>query len=368
MDESRLLQVDDDIFQMYELLNELFSLNYTCLRMSNQARPLGTSSNIITADELFRNNDKISVWVDSKLADSAELRTEVFNDVMTAWEVEKGSLISEEELAKQIISKKRVLMSFYNAYYGTKHTFNEVFDGFSALNPHFAKLAQDFDTQAVFVAEDQAMNRLMHAYYEYIDLMKSATAFYTFNQISEILKNDVNGLGKPTMFFQRHGNPDVTTISCEEIESFVRDSESVLKSVEKEIKVENKKLIPLYRKHKKDPFNYEINDEISQIKSVLHNLLTKQKQAEHYNFFANALLQRLIYANTDYDPSRWSDFCEGLFDLLAGINIFNKQNHFEFNEVYAHTLEKKYLTYLKNMFKKSPALSKENDKEENQMI
>ena len=42
--------------------------------------------------------------------------------------------------------------------------------------------------------------------------------------------------------------------------AFVKNYQKRLEKEEKEIKVENKKLIPLYRKRKKDPFNYEMEE------------------------------------------------------------------------------------------------------------
>lgn len=360
---------ENDIFNMFDLLGELFSHNYSCLRIANQDTPIGASSSVVNADELFRSKPKTkTVWIDGKLADAAEERNETFDNVLTAWEIEKKQILGDIDISKQIAAKRRTLMTFYNAYYGTKQTFKEAFDGFNALNPHFAALARDFDTKKVFSTDDPAVSRLMHAYFEYIELMKSVTAYLPFDQISAILKDDVTESGRPSIYFKKHGNSDVSSMTGEELESFVKDSEIVLKRVQDEVKAENKKLIPLYRDLKKKPFDYSLHDEISKIKSVIHNLLEKQKKAEHYNFFAKSLLERFIYANTDYDASRWHDFCEGLFDLTAGINIFKKENKLKFDDVYVHNLERSYLSYLKNMFQDSPALISEKTEIEQQRI
>ena len=361
--EEKFQAAEDELFGMYEILGEMFSINYTCLRISNQDIPF-ESSNVYGRSSLFENRNELrEKWIELKLEDAAEYRNETFADLFKAWEVEKQNLFGDIDFNAVLNLRKKELINKYNDYYGTHLAFEEAFNGFLPKNPKFAKIIKDFQTQAVYTASDEKLNFLLHEYHSYVEILKIYMAFSAFNDISSTLSDDVTDRGRPSFYFKRPANPNIKTISIDEIEKHIAQSERAIEETNSQLKAEGKKLIPLYRRTKKNMYDYDAHNEISKIKSVIFNLNEKLKQAQEYSYFAQLMMQRLAYANTDYDSSKMSDIYEGFFDLTAGINIFKKGNKLKLDWVYTHTLEKKYLEYFESLFKDTASLASQKDEE-----
>ena len=340
---------EDALFNMYGILGELLSLNHTCIRIANQDVPIFANKTVLSKEEIFSQNQTLkSVWLEKKLEDAAEMRNEIFSDILTAWDIHKTELFAGIDIAQTLKNKQTALVKAYNAYFGEKKSFKEIFNGFNTTDPRFQKIIREFDTNKCVYAEDE---KLM--------------SFKFFEDISAVAKNDVLDSGRPSMFFRKPGG-DVSTISGEEIEEYIKDATSVLKSVNKEIQVQNKKLAPLYKKAHGNFNDYELHSKIGQIKSEIFNLLEKQKKAQRYKRFAEKLLERLVYTNTDYDSSKALRFFEGFLDLTTGINVFKKENQIEFNDVYIHSLERSYLTYLSNLFTQTSSLENQDESSKQQ--
>lgn len=357
----------DDLLAMYPLLGEMFSINYSCLRVANQDVPISSPAEVMTATDVSHSKNKLKdAWIELKLGDVATLRNEVFSELEQGWEAEKKQSFSDINFEQTIRARQSALIHLYNDFYGTNERFEDAFDGFCTKNPNFQQIIQDFDTKAVFVTTDEKLSYLLHEYFNYIEILKLYMAFSVFDKISKTLQNDLTKNGRPSVCY---GKPEseIITMSGDEIEDFVQDSEKILKQIEREIKTENKKLAPLYKRTKKNFSDYDAHSQVSQIKSIIFNLLEKQKKAKEYNLFAKTLLERLDYANTDYDGSHLINICKNLFDLTTGINIFKKGNRLKFDKVYVHELEKQFLTYMQSLFKNPQKLT-HSKTEQNQKI
>lgn len=342
--------VEKNIFESYQLLGELFSLNYSCLKIANQDMPLDGPSQTYSANDIFRNKSPLKEnWLSLKLADVAETRNQAFKDILSAWNQTYSDCIKNFDIHVALEEQKAKLTAVHNQFFEENKTFDEIFDGFVAKNPTFKKIATLFDTNAVFMTDNETLNSLMYEYYIYIESLIAYTATVSFDKISKILERDVTAEGRPSLYFRKSLEPEITTMTGKEIEAYSLAADKVVKSVKQEIKTENKKLAPLYKTVKKNMSNLAAHHEISLIKSNIFNLLEKQRKAERFAYFANALLERFAYANTGYDESKAFSFIEALFDFSAGINIF-KHKKLEFDSVYVHELEKSYLIYLSQMF------------------
>ncbi len=342
--------VEKNIFEMYQVLGELYSLNYSCLKISNQDMPIDGPSQTYSANDIFRNKSQLKEsWLGLKLADVAETRNQTFKDILSAWGQTYSECIQDFDIHAALKEQKAKVTELHNKFFGKNKTFNEIFDGFVAKNQTFKKIAALFDTNAVFMTDNETLNLLMYEYYKYIESLTAYMAAESFDKISKMLDRDVTSEGRPSFYFRKSFEPQITTMSGKEIEAYSLAADKVVKSVNQEIKAENKKLAPLYKKVKKNMSDYEAHNEISLIKSNIFNLLEKQRKAEKFAYFANALLERFAYANTGYDESKTFSFVEALFDLSAGINIF-KHKKLEFDSVYVHELEKNYLIYFSQMF------------------
>lgn len=354
--ENKIQEAENELFGMYEILGEMFSMNYTCLRISNQDIPF-ESSNVYGRSSVFENRNNLrEKWIELKLDDAAEYRNESFADLFKAWEIQKQNLFGDIDFDAVLNMRKSELMKKYNDYFETNMTFNEAFDGFLPKDPRFKNIVREFETQAVYTAENEKLNYLLHEYHCYIEILKIQMAYAAFNRISSTLADDVSERGRPTLYFKRPKDPSIKTISIDEIEQHIATSEHAIEDTQEKLKAEGKKLIPLYKRRRKNMYDYDAHNAISQIKSVIFNLNERLKQAQEYSYFAQLLMQRLAYANTDYDNSKMSDIYEGFFDLTAGINIFKKGNKLKLDWVYTHSLEKKYLEYFAALFKESAAL------------
>lgn len=357
--DNKIQETEDELFGMYEILNEMLSLNYTCLRISNQDIPF-SAGNVYDRSSLFDNKNQLrEKWIELKLEDAAEYRNETFSDLFKAWEVQKQNLFGDIDIEALIRQRQDELLKKYNNYYGTNSTFKEAFNGYLPRNPKFAKIVRDFQTQAVYSATDENLNYLLHEYHSYIEILKIYMALSSFDDISKTLSDDLTERGRPTLYFKRPANPKVSTITADEIESHLTQSELAIEDTQARLKVEGKKLIPFYKRTRKNMYDYDAHNAISQIKSVIFNLNERLKQAQEYSYFSQLLMQRLAFANTDYDNSKMSDIYEGFFDLTAGINVFKKGNKLKLDWVYAHDLEKKYLEYFAELFKDTIELSQQ---------
>lgn len=366
MENNILKHTEDDLFGMYGILGEMFAINYTCLRISNQDIPL-SGAGVYGREDIFGSGSKLKQkWIELKLEDAAECRNETFSDLFRAWEENKKNLFADIDIASVLRMRKKDLIAKYNDYYGTNNSFEDAFDGFSSKNPKFNEIIKNFEKSAVYYAEDEKLNFLLHEYHCYKEILKIYMAFSAFDKISTVLEQDLTQSGRPSFYFKRPSVSDVEIISQDEIEHHIETAEKAIAETEAELKREGKKLIPLYKRTRKNMQDYSAHDEISKIKSVIFNLNEKLKKSQEYDAFAKLLMERLAYANTDYDNSKLSDIYEGFFDLTAGINIFKKDSKLKLDWVYAHSLEKNYLSFFEGLFKSSSSL--DNEKTEQQRI
>lgn len=351
---------NEELFQLYMMLNELYSINYSCLRIANQDVPVIRDEKTETPEKIYDQRSRKTLYIEGKLEEIARIRKETFDNIQKAYDENLGNLNQEEDL-KPLRSK---LIQKYNSKFKTTKHFKDIINGFEILDPEFRQIAADFNTQSVYSASDQETSDLLTAYYHYIDYMLEYMAMQSFDKILKTLSNDLTSSGRPSLYF-RHPEDGVSTLSREELEKYKLDAFEQLYEIEKQTKKENKKLVPYFKRVRKDYRDSDAYKKISEIKSTIFDLNEKHKRATELTDYLSMLDARLESANSDYEASKSSSIFEGIVDLSAGINVFSKKNKLKIDSVYVHDLELSYLKHMFEMFKQkdSTVLEEQNQKQ-----
>lgn len=345
---------------LYNSLNKVFSLNYTCLRISGQDTPI-TDAGIYDRNDVF-NRSIGEKWVSRKLKDVSEIRNSLISglsDVLVD-ETENIKLI-EQELEKA----KTALLMVYTIWFEKTKKFDEVFDGFICKDPEFAKLLHQYETHATVFTSEPAVIQIVAIYNDYLELLSKYATLKAFQDIAETLFGDFNSYGRPTANFGKFNNPNVFKINKETIEQYGHTASEIVDNIEKEVNEGNKNLTKFYRRLKKKKLSEDERQntraKVKEQISAMHDLNLRLGIASELIDFVGQLNTRLTSANHDLNPSMLSTISEGLLDFLTGTN----SNNPKINEVYVHRIEVNYLNYLFWLLKDyiTPEKSKHSDKQ-----
>ena len=105
---------------LYDALNKLFSINYTCLRVSSQETP--PEAKTYYRNDIF-NQSSGDRWVSAKLRDVSFNRNSLISGLVDAL-TEQGQNI--EIIENELQKAKNALLMVYNIWYEQDKKFNDV--------------------------------------------------------------------------------------------------------------------------------------------------------------------------------------------------------------------------------------------------
>lgn len=303
----------DAIIAFYTLVNRLYSINYSAMRISAQRNPKESAAKF-----KFDSKSPKQFWIDAKLKDISSLREEFFTNYFAAnkQNVEYFSIVDEE-----LENSKNTLMQIHNIFFETEMPFEEIFDGFVCKSPELFEFLKIIDTQP-FCTNDPSLVHLADAYTTYIKNLFYHTIVHSMMDNIEQLANDVNTYGVPTLYNGVIQNDTLTTISADKLKEYRAQIEEKHRALEKvKIPKKNKALLSKYNIAIAKYFETDV--------------------------FLVQLEERLKAANTDIVNTLSNKIVEGTMDLLTGAKTDEK---LKIDKVYATKLELSYLEYLAKMF------------------
>lgn len=330
----------DDILKMYSLLNNVFSANYTCLRIQNQMSPLFFDAN--DTRKTVYGDGLDSFWLDKKLSACSKNR----NDLIGHLDAVYRSMFNDPDLDREENLVKEYLIQEFNAYYGKNEKYEDVFDMFEIKDKQFNEDFFRIHLSAVFPEELTDMIALADAFYKYIDYMKDSVAVESWRDIFDALHDEVNPNGYKTAYLRNPTNEKVKLISIDEIEKIKNEAFAIFSEAEKQINVLNKDISALAKKHKRKPEDKQIASALATKQFDLTQAHTKHALACDLVNFVYVLADRIKATNKNYNQPKPDEIFEGVMDLASGINVFNKSNVLKLKNTYVHEQELKYLEFL----------------------
>ena len=304
---------NDAIIAFYELVNRLYSINYSAHRISKQMKPMQKTDKF----NFKMPYEPKGVWTDAKLRDVSRLRNEFFTfySDINSKNQEQYRLINED-----LERSKETLMQMHNIWYEKNMTFDEIFDGFICKSPDLIELAKLIETQ-VLITNNPCIMHIANAYTDYISNLFYKTITQSMIDIIEQLENDVNSNSVPSLYDGIILNDNLTTISAEKI-----------KKLRSQIEASNKHL-----------HSVKVRKNNPELLSRYNIAMNKYYQAD---VFLLQLESRVKSANTDINNALSNRIVESTMDFLTGTPPAEK---LIFSEVYAGKLELNYITYLTQM-------------------
>ena len=304
----------NSIKDIFEPINRLFSINFSCLRLYKQR-------NITSGVQNFNFKQKFNVseeWINAKLKDIISMRNAFFENLskMSASNDQNYQIIDEH-----FEETKNPLLLIYNIWFEENCKFEDIFNGFICKKDNLKELILQAETQN-FHTNDSAITHLINAYFDYIDALFYHMAIDSFKSIVNQLSTDIQSNGIPSMY---HGiiNNNLTKISNKHITN-----------LDSKVKLYKTELEKLNRTTKnKSPLSLPPENYIA---------LEIFKKLE---FFTNQLECRLKSANTDAINSNFNKTIETFIDFMSR----TKNVNLEVNEIYATHLELSYISYLTQM-------------------
>lgn len=314
----------------YALINRLYSINYSSLRIYEQRR-----KNFNAKDFKFAMPfQKSESWVDAKMNDINDLRSVFFEGYNEAEEQNREHFILiDNELEKS----KELLQFIHNTWYEKEGSFEDIFDGFLCKSPELLELLYIFEMKP-FMTNDSAVMHLVDAYSSYIGNLFYKTITQSMRDVVGQLQNDFNFNGTPSLY------------------NGIIQKDSVLKLPAEKLKEKRQQIEDLHKQIKSiKPKKYSGD-------AYTHEMCTN-KYLE-LDVFLNQLEQRLKSANTDIVNNLKNRIVEGTMDYLTGSTLDKKP---AVDEIYVTDLELNYIEYLKEMLEFGLASLKENkqQKQEN---
>lgn len=316
----------DTTIAFYALINRLYSINYSSLRVYEQRR-----KNFNASDFKFAMpHEKAETWVDAKMSDINGIRAAFFENYNEANEINREHFILiDNELEKS----KELLKFIHNVWYEKDGSFEDIFDGFLCKSPELLELLYIFEMKP-FMTQDSAVLHLVDAYSSYIGNLFYKTITQSMLDIVDQLQNDFNSNGTPSLYSGVIKNNNVLKISVDRI----RERRQQIEALHKELKSIK-------------PKKYSGN-------AYTHSMCTN-KYLE-LDVFLGQLEQRVKSANTDVVNTVSNKIVESTMDYLTGYRLDKKP---EVNEIYVTESELSYIDYLKEMLEFGLASLKENQQQ-----
>lgn len=324
---------------LYHSINYIYSLNYSCLRISSQdTKP--TQNEVYGRNEIFNKSAKDS-WVQKKLNDVTHVR----NNLLSGLDQTLASHAENIKILRAALEEtKEKLTLIYNIWFETNKSIDDLFDGFVCKDPELSKLTRELDTKSTFSTDESAIMHLMNFYAEYIDRLFKNMVLETYYEITSNIRGDINGYGRPTMYYGQNSNPNLVTLSKKDIDSLYETAATIGKNLAAAVSAKQKEVSKLQAKSKKKSETIT-NEEIVRLKTQIADLTVSSKTIAEAVEMLDEFKLRLAAANKDIETSSMNPFVEGFMDLMSGINIFSEKKP-EIKTIYAHKLEMNYLQYL----------------------
>lgn len=350
---------------LYDSVNYLYRMNYTCLRVSEQCRRNRpeTTAMVYSSRDVFGKNKSFSeTRLDNKLASIAKIRNAAFSGYAQMSQENNKNLQTIRE-ALDVYKERFILI--YNICFETNKKFDDLFDGFVCKEPELAKLVNQFETQAVFVTDAAEIMHLLSAYYDYYVTLAKIMEVEAFFEISNTLSDELNSSGYPSCFFGKPRSPKIVKLSRQDVNSFFDKATAIMSGIDNQIKAKNTELVSYYKNARRTKKYGEAQELITKVKSELFELNSHKNKCQELLDFCIMLKQRFEHANKNINDSKFEHFCEGLADVLTGINIFGPENQTRVHQIYAHSLELNYLRHMFELFKQpsTQAYESQNQKQ-----
>ena len=356
---------DANIQELISILNQLYSINYACLNFANQEGSFDGPR--IVGNELFRENQISKSWQKAKMSDASAAR----NSVFAYFRNKQATVNQNSNFDEELNSVKTPLINFYNEVFETNKKFEDVFVGFKIKDKNFEDIAKLFNIHSTFMTNSETVHFLMQSYHNYIQTYKYYTTLKAFDEIFEVLSDDLTESGYPSIYFNKTSNPKILRITQKQIDEFSSSALKISSQIEQDIKTENLTIAPLYKqarklaRKKQNP--HEIYQQINISKSNIFAMINEQKVAATLLNYIEILKQRMISANTPYGFDGFFGKTISVFDKLMKTGSSQKED-FKVEKIYVHKYELEYLEFLFDLLKmhKSPSMQTSNDKEQMQ--
>lgn len=308
----------------FELINRLYSINYSSLRYYEQMKKqLESSDGFKFAMPLQKQES----WIERKMQDINDLRSTYFEGYREANEMSRENfLVLDADLEKS----KKLLLFIYNIWFEKECSFEDLFDGFLCKSPELLELLYIFEMKP-FKTNESAIIHLANAYSSYIANLFYKTMTSSMKDIIDQLDNDFNSNGIPSIYRGIIKKNTVKKVSADQLKQIRKDVESFYNQL-KSIKT---------KKYSGDAYT--------------HSMATN-KYLE-LDCFLEQVENRLKSANTDAMNFISNKIVEGTMDFLTGTPKVEKP---VVSEIYVTDLELNYIEYLKEMLNFALASLKEN--------
>ena len=321
----------------YELVNRLYSLNYSSLRFYEQGKSQFSAENF-KFKMPYQNKQ---TWLEAKIEDVNNWREELFLEYREA-NKQSGDIFIN--LERNLEKSKEDLIYICNYLLNGNYSIEDLFDGFRCRDPELLELLQIFELKP-FEAKDRVVYFFADAYSKYISNLYYKTITQAMFDIVEQLRHDFNSNGTPSFYKGIIQKESIKRMSDEELKKMRQRAKDLSKQL-KSIKTE---------KHS----GYAYTHAMSTNKYYELDLMIEQ------------LEKRLKSANKDFVNTISNKIVERTMDFLTGTSNGQTQRPVV-NEIYVTELELSYLEYLFGMLEhgieylKQSKIQKEEQKGESQ--
>lgn len=351
---------EQTISLVYKPINLLYSLNYTCARISKQNETTDQHGNIYTRNDVFAENQPVD-WIQQKLDDAALNRNNMIHYFRDCFPKNDPALTMFKSSVDDTI---KTMMDNYNAYYDKNATLNDVFDGFICKDKNFAKLIFQYETNSAFEYPDTDTMQLLSSYQNFINSLIQFMTIDAFETICNTLIDEVTEYGKPTISFCKSHNNNLTALNKKDLEFYQSKANNYKKSIIEATNKKNKETITLYksRKKRKALSNEDFSNQINFLRHELFDLITATTNCESILLLVEELNKRFESANSNFKTEKKYAFMENFMDIIAGFKPSNTKNGFMVDTIYVTKLELDYIDYLFSMLKNfTPESTKSNN-------
>lgn len=331
--------------KFYTALNRAYSLNYTAMRFANQDTPTKTT---YYASDIFHKSPK-DERLTNKRSSFARLRNEQLSCLSDALTESSNELII---IQNELESAKAILADHYNQMFDTNKKFNELFNGFNAIDKNVSAMVDGQPIEVVNNISSEDFQVFLNNYVYYIDILEKYTLAPIYIDTIKQLSDSVNDYGLKTAFYDNPQNPMMKKLSREEISDLLQVSATVMVDLESEYKRLEKELNKAYKLGaKKNADVYDSANLVNKLTSEIAQVGPSLTLAEELFDIATAFETRLKSANTDCDTSLRFRLTEKLGDNMVGIENSGK---FTIDEIFVHKYELDYINFLFKMIGTSP--------------
>ena len=317
---------DEATIIYFELINRLYSINYSNLRIYEQRKQKFENEGF----KFGAPYGKMPSWVDSKMEDINRFKADFFARYNEANEKNHERFIL---IDNNLERAKEWLLYVYNTCYEKECSFEDVFDGFLCKSPDLLELLYMFEMKPC-ITNSPAVLHLVSGYTSYLECLFEKTVTSSMLDIVDQLSNDFNSNGTPSLYSGIIRKDNVLKISAEKIKARRQYIESVKKQL-KEIKPQ---------KYSGEAYTHEMSS----------------NKCKSLDVFWGQIESRLKSANTDVIKSISDKIVEGAMDFLTGTPKPVKPT---VNEIYVTDLEMSYIDYLIEMLEFGLASLNENKSE-----